>query len=53
MKTTKPQPQRTDAPDSPRTRAFGDWMMQNIRREVRAGRLRTTIDENGVEHAIN
>lgn len=52
MRTTKPQPEPSDAPDSRRT-PFAEWMMSNIRREVAAGRVRTTIDEDGERHAIN
>jgi hypothetical protein len=52
MKTAKPQPM-TAAEAERRASVFGAWMMQNIRREVAAGRLRATIDEHGVEHAIN
>lgn len=37
-----------EPPASPRPRsAFGKWLMQNIEREIRAGRLRETRDEYG------
>lgn len=33
--------------------AYGQWMMANVRREIAAGSVRTTVDDGGVEHAIN
>ncbi|SDI54781.1 MULTISPECIES: hypothetical protein [Bradyrhizobium] len=52
MKATKPQPHRAAAPE-PGPSAFAEWMRANVAREIKAGRVRSTVDDDGVEHAIN
>lgn len=45
---------RADVRDPERIlRNFARWFMQNVAHEVRAGRVRTTVDEAGERHAIN
>jgi len=39
MTATKPKPATATALDE-RARAFGAWMMSNVRREIAAGRVR-------------
>lgn len=60
MKRPKPQPRPTNAPEPPvgtvgsgYGAGFGAWFMANVRREIAAGRVRTTIDKDGKRHAIN
>lgn len=52
MRATKPQPVTPVRATEPgeaerRAAAFGAWMMSNVRREIAAGRVRQTIDDNG------
>jgi len=42
----KPQPQTTAEPSDRRT-AYGRWFMQNVRREIAAGRVRSTVGDDG------
>lgn len=58
MRATKPQPftpARATEPSEAERRAtaFGVWMLSNVRREIVAGRVRSTVDEDGERHAIN
>jgi hypothetical protein len=52
MRATKPQPITPDDAER-RAAAFGAWMMSSVRREIAAGGVRQTIDDNGAAATLH